>query len=102
LRLKPGYWSSRVIRIAITAKAYEVIAATLPLGSVGYEAERTEKGEVHIWLEERWINKLKAMRGPGESYTDAIIRVATAGARRRPIQRRRPSSRPAVPAYPLP
>jgi hypothetical protein len=25
-------------------------------GSVNYEAERTEKGEVHIWLEERWIN----------------------------------------------
>ena len=32
----------------------------LPLGSVGYEAERTEKGEVHSWLEERWVRKLSA------------------------------------------
>ena len=51
----------------------------LPLCSVGYEAERTEKGEVHIWLEERWINKLKALRGPGESYTDVIVRLAGVG-----------------------
>jgi hypothetical protein len=33
-----------VIRIAITAAAFEVIAATLPFGSVGYEAELTAKG----------------------------------------------------------
>jgi hypothetical protein len=44
-----------VIRIAITQAAYEAIAATLPLGSVGYEAQRTEKGEVFIWLEERSV-----------------------------------------------
>jgi hypothetical protein len=65
-----------MIRIAITVEAYEAIAATLPLGSVGYEAGRTEKGEVHIWLEERWINKLRHLRGPGESYSDVIMRVA--------------------------
>jgi hypothetical protein len=46
----------------------------MPLGSVGYEAERTEKGERLIWLEER--NKLTTMRGPGESYSDVILRVA--------------------------
>jgi hypothetical protein len=27
-------------------------------------------------LEERWINRLRAMRGPGESYSDVIIRLA--------------------------
>jgi hypothetical protein len=32
------------IRIAITPIAFERIAATLPLGSVGYEAETTAKG----------------------------------------------------------
>ena len=41
------------------------------------EAQRTEKGQVHIWLEERWLDKLKATRAPGESYSDAIIRLAT-------------------------
>jgi hypothetical protein len=33
-----------VIRIAIAAEAFEPIAATLPLGSVGYERERTATG----------------------------------------------------------
>jgi hypothetical protein len=68
-----------VIRIAITAEGYEAMAATLPLGSVGYEAQRTEKGEVHIWLEPRWLEKLRALRGPGESYSDVILRLAAGG-----------------------
>ena len=53
-----------MIRIASTVAAFDAIPATLPLGSVGYEAERTEKGEVHIWLERRWLDRLAAMRGP--------------------------------------
>jgi hypothetical protein len=53
-----------MIRIAITEAAYEAIAATLPLGTVGYEVKRTEKGEVHIWLEEPWLDKLTALRPP--------------------------------------
>jgi hypothetical protein len=36
----------------------------VPLGSVGYEAERTEKGEVHIWIERRWLDRLTALRAP--------------------------------------
>jgi hypothetical protein len=34
----------RMIRIAITAEAFEAITRTLPLGSVGYEAEANERG----------------------------------------------------------
>jgi hypothetical protein len=26
-------------------------------GQLRFEAERTEKGEVHIWLEERWTGR---------------------------------------------
>ena len=40
------------------------------------EAQRTEKGQVHIWLEERWLDKLKAMRRPGESYSHVIMKLA--------------------------
>ena len=40
---------------------------------------RIEKGQVHIWLEERWINKLHALRGHGESYSDVILRLAAVG-----------------------
>jgi hypothetical protein len=36
--------SDEVVRIAISAKAFEAIARTLPLGSVGYEAEADERG----------------------------------------------------------
>jgi hypothetical protein len=42
-----------VIKIAITEAAFEAIAATLPLGSVGYEAEADAKGEMHIWIDDR-------------------------------------------------
>jgi len=65
-----------MIRIAITAQAFEAIAATLPLGSVSYENETNEKGERYVWLDHSVVNRLRAMRGPGESYSDVIIRLA--------------------------
>jgi hypothetical protein len=36
---------------AISQAAFEAIAKTLPLGSVGYESATNEKGERLIWLE---------------------------------------------------
>jgi hypothetical protein len=62
-----------VIRIAISAEAFEAIAATLPLGTVGYESELTPNGERLVWLEEAWVNKLDTIRMPGESYSDIIL-----------------------------
>ena len=59
-----------------SASAFEAIAATLPLGSVGYENEVNEKGERLIWLAPNVVDRLKAMRGPGESYSDVILRLA--------------------------
>jgi hypothetical protein len=52
-----------MIRIAISRAAFEAIARTLPLGSVGFEAELDEKGE-----------RLIVMVGVGLGYivTDAI------------------------------
>jgi hypothetical protein len=38
IRARALYWAG-MIRISITAAAYEAIAATLPLGSVGVERE---------------------------------------------------------------
>jgi hypothetical protein len=51
----------------------------IPVGSVGYEAEPNERGEVLIWLDDRMADKLGAMRGPGESYSDVILRLVAAG-----------------------
>ena len=65
-----------MVRIAITTEAFEAIARTLPLGSVGYEAEANERGERYVWLAAAVVNKLGAMRGPGESYSDVILRLA--------------------------
>jgi hypothetical protein len=41
---------SAVVRIAISQAAFDAIAKTLPLGSVGYENATNEKGERLIWL----------------------------------------------------
>jgi hypothetical protein len=39
-----------MVRIAISQAAFDAIAKTLPLGSVGYENATNEKGERLIWL----------------------------------------------------
>jgi hypothetical protein len=64
-----------MIRIAITPAAYAAIAATLP-GSVGVEPQRAPNG---VWLDPAVVTRLAAMRGPGESYSDVILRLAKAG-----------------------
>ena len=64
-----------MIRIAITPAAYAAIGRTLP-GSVGVERGRAENGDIYIWLDPGVVAKLKALRGPGESYSDVIVRVA--------------------------
>jgi hypothetical protein len=65
-----------MIRIAISVEAFATIAATLPLGSVGYENKVNERGERLIWLERAVVDRLRAMRGRGESYSDVILRIA--------------------------
>jgi hypothetical protein len=66
-----------MIRIAITSEAYEAIARTLALGTVAAEPQPNENGECVIWIEERWLDKLNSIRRYGESYSEAIIRLAT-------------------------
>jgi len=65
-----------MIRIAISVEAYEAIARTLPLGSVAVEAEANERAERYVWLEAAMADRLGAMREPGESYSDVILRIA--------------------------
>jgi hypothetical protein len=68
-----------MIRIAISQAAFEAISRTLPLGSVSYENVVDERGQRLIWLERRWLDRLRSYRGPGESYSDVILRVAAEG-----------------------
>jgi hypothetical protein len=60
-----------MIPITITAADLEALAGTLPLGSVGFERDPHAKGEHRIWLEPRVLDRLQALRGPGESYSES-------------------------------
>jgi hypothetical protein len=66
-----------MIRIAISQAAFDALAATLPLGSMGSENATDKDGNRLIWLDHAVVNRLRAMRGPGESYSDAILRLAS-------------------------
>ena len=65
-----------MIKIATTAEAFEAIARTLPLGSVGYENAINQRGERLIWLDRAVVDRLRSLRGLGESYSDVILRIA--------------------------
>jgi hypothetical protein len=73
-----------MIRIAITRAALDAIAATHALGSVAYEAEANEQGDRLIWLEDAIADRLATMRGTGESYSDAILRLVERETKGRP------------------
>ena len=68
-----------MIRMAITQAAFDAIARALPAGSVAYEPAGEEGGLRYIWLEARWVDRLKSYRGPSESYSDVILRLAGEG-----------------------
>jgi hypothetical protein len=65
-----------LIRIAVSARAYRAIKASLPPGSVVYPPERNDRGQYLLWLSEPEAERLAAMRRRGESYSEAIIRLA--------------------------
>jgi hypothetical protein len=67
-----------MIRIAISQTAFEAIARSLPLGNVSFENKTNEQGQRLIWLDRAMVDRLRAMRGPGESYSDVILRLVEA------------------------
>ena len=52
----------RSARLAISVEAFEAIARTLTLGSVGDEAGANERGERYVWLADAMADRLGAMR----------------------------------------
>jgi hypothetical protein len=63
-----------MILIAISVEAFEVIARTLPLGNVSFENQTNEHGDRLVWLDRSVVDRLRALRGSGESYSDVILR----------------------------
>jgi hypothetical protein len=65
-----------LIRLTITPAAFAVIVATMP-ESVGKQ-NSAPNGEFYVWLEPKYVERLRALRKPGESYSDVILRMAEA------------------------
>ena len=64
-----------MIRIAISQAAFDAIAKTMAFGSVGYDADAIGD-QRYVWLDPNVVDRLRAMRRPGESYSDVILRIA--------------------------
>ena len=61
--------------LAISVEAFEAMARTLPVGSVGFENRTNEREEKLIWLDRAVVDRLRSLRGADESYSDVILRV---------------------------
>ena len=59
-----------MIAITITPAAHQAIKASL-LGTV----RPGPGGLIRIWLARKFVDRLGQMRGPGESYSDMILRL---------------------------
>jgi hypothetical protein len=70
-----------VIRIAISQAAFDALAATIPLGSVGYENAANGRGELLRLAGHDVVARLRAMRGHGESYSDVVLQLVETEAR---------------------
>jgi hypothetical protein len=69
-----------VIRISITAAAFEATASTLPFAQAA-AAEKAKLAAQKAWQTRRAspnyvaLDRLRHLRGPGESYSDVILRL---------------------------
>jgi hypothetical protein len=66
-----------MIRIAISQAAFDAICATLPLGSVSFENKADEQGNRLVWLDRAVVDRLRSLRGDGQSFSDVILRLAS-------------------------
>jgi hypothetical protein len=71
-----NYCSARIkcreiIRIAPTEAAYDGAASTLPKGAARWPMQR-DQGQCFIQVEAAVVDRMRAMRRPGESYSQVI------------------------------
>ena len=65
-----------MIRIHVTAAAYEAIADSLAGRNALLPAQRSSQGGFFLWLTKTTVNQLMALRGRGEDISDVICRLA--------------------------
>jgi hypothetical protein len=66
-----------MIGITISGNAYGVIAPLLPAGRV--EHGIIPDAEYHVWLPQAVVIRLLALRSPGETFSEVILRLADRG-----------------------
>jgi hypothetical protein len=64
-----------MVRIAISQAVFDAIASTLALGGMNFENKTDEHGQRLIWLDRAVVDRLRAMRGPGESYSAVFLKL---------------------------
>jgi hypothetical protein len=75
MKLPPGRDQVlEMIRVVLTDAAYDAIASTLPKGAARWPMQR-DRGQCFIQVEAAVIHSMRAMRRPGESYSQAILRL---------------------------
>ena len=57
-----------MIRIQVSAAAYAAIH--------GQEPPRSPQSGFDLWLDKSTVERLAALRGPGEGFSDVILRLA--------------------------
>ena len=67
-----------MIRIALSDATYDAIASTLPKGSARWPMQR-DGGRCFIQVESAVVDRMRAMRQPGESYSAVILRLVELG-----------------------
>ena len=65
-----------MVTISISLQAYKAVTATLPRGTVAEPPQIDERGGVRFLVNRRTLDRLTALRGPGESYSNVILRMA--------------------------
>jgi hypothetical protein len=68
-----------MIRIALSDATYDAIASTLPKGSARWPMQR-DGDQCFIQVEAAVVDRMRAMRRPGESYSAVILRLIELGA----------------------
>ncbi len=63
-----------MVTIGITVEAFAAIESTIAKGSKA-DAHPDGRGGFYVTLPRDVLDQLKALRGPGESYSDVIVRV---------------------------
>jgi hypothetical protein len=63
-----------MIRVVLTDAAYDAIASTLPKGAARWPMQH-ERDQCFVQIEAAVVDRMRAMRRPGESYIEVILKL---------------------------